>query len=217
MGTPGHGGSGGAGSGAGGDRTRPEVAVLLYPGCSFFEIALATETLAPRCRLLWLTPDGVAHAASTGCAVQADGGFDRLLQQPVAAVLVPGGDPASILLPRPLAAAALQAAAGRGALLAGICAGSLVLASAGLLRGRRGTHNYTAEHASPEAVATTAPYWAGLQFERANLVADGQVITAQPWAYRAFAAAVAQRLGVLDAAAAQALADYPQRRAYPPG
>ncbi|MGC4076609.1 MAG: hypothetical protein QM702_06155 [Rubrivivax sp.] len=34
------------------------VAVLVYPGCIFFEIALAAEVLAGRCTLSCCTPDG---------------------------------------------------------------------------------------------------------------------------------------------------------------
>lgn len=188
------------------------VAVLLYPGCAFFEIALAAETLARAgAALRWFTPDGAPHAASNGARIGADGDLAALAGAQVAAVLVPGGDPGSILVPQDLASAALRAQAAHGALLAGICAGGLVLAAAGLLRGRRGTHNYTAEHAPPETVATVAPYWEGLRFERADLVEDGRLITAQPWADRLYAATVALRLGLLSPAEAEALVGYPAR------
>jgi transcriptional regulator GlxA family with amidase domain len=191
-----------------------EVAVLLYPGCIFFEIALAVETLAEHLSVRYYTPDGQTHRASNGAHIEASGDFASLATARVAAVLIPGGDPRSIVSPELLAAPALRAQAERGALLAGICAGSLVLASAGLLKGRRATHNYTAEHASPEKVAATAAFWNGMDFERANLVQDGQTITAQPWAYRQFAAAVAKHLGVLGPEAAAALEGYVQHRTY---
>lgn len=196
---------------------KPGVTVLLYPGCIFFEIALAAETLAPACTLRYLTPDGADHAASNGARLRADGAHALLLAGPApAAVLVPGGDPRGILLPQDRTGEPLRAALAGGALLAGICAGNLVLAAAGVLVGRRATHNYTAAWAPAEKVAATAPYWAGLRYEEADLVEDGPVITAMPWAYRRYAAAVARRLGVLDEAGAQALASYPQRRALQP-
>ena len=191
-----------------------EVAVLLYPGCIFFEIALATETLAEHVAVRYYTPDGQTHLASNGAHIHARGSFADLTSAKVAAVLIPGGDPRSILVPKRLATQSLQAQAQCGTLLAGICAGSLVLAAAGLLRGRRATHNYTAEHAPAEAVAATAALWEGMHFERANLVQDGRIITAQPWAYRQFAAAVAKQLGVLDPQAAIALESYVVRRTY---
>ncbi len=191
-----------------------EVAVLLYPGCIFFEIALAVETLAEQLPVRYYTPDGQSHVASNGAHICASGDFASLATAPAAAVLIPGGDPRRILLPKRVAAPALRAQAERGALLAGICAGSLVLASAGLLKGHRATHNYTAEHASPEKVAATAEFWEGMHFERANFVQDGQFITAQPWAYRQFAAAVAKHLGVLGPEAAAALEAYVEHRMY---
>src|SRR5262249_42096583 len=135
---------------------RPDVAVLLSPGSVFFEIALPTETLAARCAIRYHTHDGCAHDASNGARIEAAGSYAQLLDATLAAVLIPGGDPRAIVEPECLAAPALRAQGARGALLAGICAGNLVLASAGLLRGRRGTHNYTPEHASPQQVAQTA-------------------------------------------------------------
>lgn len=188
------------------------VAVLLYPGCIFFEVALAAETLAPHRRVLWYTPDGAPHRASNGATITADGRHEELPVARPAAVLVPGGDPRSLLLPVPRGAEPLQQAAAQGAWMAGICAGTLVLAAAGLLRGRRGTHNYTRESAPPDKVAATAPYWDGLLYERTDLVVDGHRITAQPWAYREWAAAIAQALGHLSEAEAEALARYAERR-----
>ncbi|MGN6829424.1 DJ-1/PfpI family protein [Paucibacter sp. M5-1] len=182
--------------------------MLLYPGCIFFEIALAAELLASLGSVLrYYTPDGKPHLASMGACILPQGSYADLARDTggLAAVLVPGGDPGSII-PQRLATPCLRSAAERGVLLAGICAGNLVLASAGLLRGRRGTHNYTREHASPEAVAFTAPFWEGLVFERADLVTDegARLTTAQPWAYVSYAAAVARGLGLLNEAEAQA-------------
>jgi len=192
-----------------------EVAVLLYPGCIFFEVALAVETLAPKLLVSYYTPNGRPHQSSNGAVLHVGGSYEHLAgSTKTTAVLVPGGDPKSILLPENLARAALVSCANRGALVAGICAGNLVIASAGLLRGRRGTHNYTLEHASLEMVETVALYWEGMTFLRANIVKDGSVITAQPWAYRQYSAAVAQHLGVFSEAEARDHESYPDRRSY---
>jgi putative intracellular protease/amidase len=125
----------------------------------------------------------------------AQGSYADLERGGIECVLIPGGDPRSII-PEHKATAALQRIADQGALMAGICAGNLVLASAGLLKGVRATHNYTPEYAPAEKVAATAPYWDGILFERADLVEDGKRITAQHWAHEKFAAAVATHLGV---------------------
>ena len=191
-----------------------QAAVLLYPGCSFFEIALAAETLAAHMPVRYFTPDGRRHAASNGTSIEVDGDIKQLEAEDAGVVLVPGGDPRALLVPEVIAASALQARAEAGSVVAGICAGNLVMAASGLLRGRRGTHNYTAEHASPEQVATTARYWEGLQFVRADLVQDGNLITSQPWAYRRYAAQVARAVGVLSESEASFLENYVANRAY---
>lgn len=188
------------------------VAVILYSGCVFFEIALAAEVIAAKRRVEYFTPDGAAHHASNGAVIAATGDFAALASTDVAAVLVPGGDPRSILLPAPLASLALRAQFDKGALIAGICAGNLVIAAAGLLDGRRVTHNYTPRYVNAEQVSTTAPYWHGITFVEADLVQDGRVITAMPWAYRRFAARVARELCVLDDTEALALETYFERR-----
>lgn len=193
---------------------RPEIAVLLYPGCVFFEIALAAETLARNFAVRYYTADGKPHEASNAALVASAGDYQALAEAVPLGVLIPGGDPRRILLPENLARHALQVSANRGALLAGICAGNLVLAASGLLRGRRGTHNYTLEHAVPENVHATAHFWEGMAFERANLVQDGRLITAQPWAYREYAATVARELGALTASEAMDLEQYITRRHY---
>ncbi|MBS0448476.1 MAG: DJ-1/PfpI family protein [Proteobacteria bacterium] len=183
--------------------SRQRIALLLYPGCIFFEVAAALELLAPACTIVCLTPDGTEHAASNGLRIAADASFDGATDRAWSCVLVPGGDPDAIF-EAGRADACLIAAHRHGALLAGICAGSLVLARTGLLRGRRVTHNYTAEYAEPERVACTAPYWNGSIHEPADVVVDLPFITAQHWAHEAFAAAVAQALGVLTASEAAA-------------
>jgi transcriptional regulator GlxA family with amidase domain len=191
---------------------RRRVAVLLYPGCILFEIALATEVLAKSFEVLHFTSDGAPHQGSNGSVLQPFGSYADLRRAEVACVLVPGGDPGSII-PQGIATACLQAASSRGSVMAGICAGSLVLASAGSLRGIRATHNYTLEHAAPEAVEFTAPLWEGVVFERQDIVVDGRFITAQPWAYVKFAAAVAGKLEALAPSDVHALVAY-HRKSY---
>lgn len=170
------------------------TAVLLYPGCVFFEIALAMELVAPISAIRVFTRDGSPHRASNGTLIHTDGSYAELEHIEVACMLVPGGDPDSILLPANLVAHGLRTAYDQGAVMAGICAGSLILASAGLLKGMRATHNYTQEFAPPEVVALTKHFWDGITYEYADVVVDRQVITALPTAYRRFAEIVRDEL-----------------------
>lgn len=81
-----------------------EVAVLLYPGCIFFEVALATETLAAHLPVRFYTPQGQALPLSNGLLVQPAGAFADLNRKIATAVLIPGGDPESVLAPENIAA-----------------------------------------------------------------------------------------------------------------
>lgn len=124
-------------------RTLPrKVAVLLYPGCVYFEIEATVAALSRQFEVLHFTPDGLGLADSRGEQLTAQGSYADFEQTDVKCVIVPGGDPGSII-PEQKATAALQHAAGQGALMAGICAGNLVLASAGLLKGVRATQLHT--------------------------------------------------------------------------
>lgn len=183
--------------------SRAHATILLYPGCIFLEVAAAAEVLAEHCELGYFTPTGGVHEASNGLRIMAAGSYADAGERAAACVVVPGGNPDSIIEPG-TASACLQAAHRGGAVMAGICAGSLVLARAGLLRGRRATHSYTAEHASAEVVACTSPIFEGIRFERADLVVDHPFITAQYWAAGKFAAAIAEAIGVFSAQDADA-------------
>ncbi|MGY4494401.1 DJ-1/PfpI family protein [Pseudomonas sp. TE3610] len=193
---------------------KPEVSVLLFPGCVLFEIALALEQIASHFSVRFYTPLGDSHVSSQGFELQPHGSYKTLVAAKSAAVLVPGGDSRGALSAEHLVKEALQAQLHRGALIAAICAGNLVLAHAGILDGRRGTHNYTAEHAPQAKVDAASRYWDGMIFERSDLVIDGNVITAQPWAYRDYAAAVAEYLNIVSSEQAGALITYPERRRY---
>ncbi len=183
------------------------AAVLLYPGCIFFEVALAAETLAKSLDLRFFTPEGEDHPSSMGGVIRSSGSYEDLGGVAAAVVLIPGGDPGSII-PDGQARAALRTAHDRGAVMAGICAGGLVMASAGLLEGVRATHNYTPEFTTAEVVDFIAPYWNGVIYERSDVVVAGRLITAMPWAYAKFAAAVAQSVGLMSEAEAASFVSY---------
>lgn len=195
---------------------RRKAAVLLYPGCIFFEVALAAEALAGSMDVSFYTPDGEPHCSSTGAIVSPAGSYKAAEAEAgtLDIVLVPGGDPGSIIQASK-ADRILQLASSRGAVIGGICAGVLVMASAGLLAGVRVTHNYTAEFASPEAVAFTQKYWEGCIYECADVLMDQNLITAMPWAYVEFAAAVALAAGAMSHDESSAFASRYRRTSSP--
>ncbi len=169
------------------------VAVMLYAGCIYKEVEASVEALRGAVRLLHLSPDGKAIESDDGRRPVIDGSYAVLEQRAVDCVLIPGGDPGSII-ENALSAGPLRAAARQGALMAGVCAGNLVLAEAGLLKDHEGTHNYTVDRAPLEKVEATAPFWAGMKFVSADIVEDRKRITAQPWADGQLADLLVKRL-----------------------
>jgi putative intracellular protease/amidase len=71
-----------------------------------------------------------------------------------------------------------------------ICAGPLLLARAGLLKGRRFTHGYGAN--------STLPYWKDGIYEDQLTVVDGNIVTAKPQAYIDFAVELLYAAGLRE-------------------
>lgn len=151
-----------------GDRT----ILILYPGCISFETALAAELLHEHYPVVVATPDGRAHLASNGTRISADRRFDEVDPDASRVVVVPGGDCEAVLEDEPLCAL-LRGAHQAGALIGAICAGPLLVARAGLLRGRRFTHGFKNWHTD-----FLAPFWEGSTFVDALVVRDGNIVTA---------------------------------------
>lgn len=171
----------------------PISLAVLYPGCIAYEIMLAVELLGRVGRVQFATPDGRPHRCESGMTVAADCDFASVDPR-VSAVLIPGGDPASVIDNSELARL-LNTVANKGAILAAICAGPLLLAKAGLLVGRRFTHGYGTQHAE-----FLAPFWIGAKYEDAACVVDGNIVTAQAWAHVEFGVRVAELCDALPLA-----------------
>lgn len=181
--------------------------VLLYPGCIAFEVQLAAELLNRKYPLCVATPDGRDHVASNGMHIRSDCAYGDA-ERDSKVILVPGGDPASIMNDEAVGRA-LVAGAAAGSVIGAICAGPVVLGKAGLLRGRRFTHGYGDHHRE-----FLAPFWSGATYENRSVVEDGPLITAQAWAHVEFAVTLAARCDALpeNRTAATVRAYYEGRR-----
>lgn len=181
---------------------KPSILVVLYPGCIFFELALALELVSEKFEVVFATPDGTEHLASNGATIRADASYENVDLDDCKAILIPGGDPGSI---KDNAAIdrVLRDADERGLWMAAICAGPLVLAKAGVLNGRQIAHGYGAEQ-----LEFLKSYFEGVQLTDDQFVCDGNVITAKPDMHIDFAVELACRLGAADASKANRLKDY---------
>lgn len=173
------------------------VLLVLYPGCAYTEIAPVVAMLAERPKR-FLGPSLDPVTTAEGLRVLPDCTYAQADPAGAAAVVIPGGSPDTVMEDAALHAL-LRACVG-GPVVAAICNGALVLAAAGVLAGRRVTHTCTPDYAPLPAfeallrVATAV--FASSVFVDEDVVDDGAVITAKPWAAIAFAHTLARRLGV---------------------
>ncbi len=201
-------GGGGDGGGEG------EALVLLYPGCTLAEtIELATRLADHDLTPVHVGLDREPFRDRSGLLVRADRAVDEIDPGAVRVVVVPGGDPETIL-GDPAATGAVGRLVGgvaeAGGLVAGICAGVLVLAAAGVLTDRTITHNYRAPWAPPEVERFVERFWEGATVEPdtgRGVVVDGTVVTALPTATIEFTTTVCLLLGLVDEGGAARLAD----------
>jgi transcriptional regulator GlxA family with amidase domain len=157
--------------------TRPEdaetrqIAFVLYPGLTLLDLVGPLQVLlaigAPYETVVVGAHTGIMPS-DTGLGVVAQTTFDDVPEPHV--LIVPGGGQGTI---RAMADEAVQSylreAAESAAVVGSVCTGSLVLAAAGLLDGRRATTHWAYERYLVRL---------GASYDRARWVEDGKFITA---------------------------------------
>ena len=188
--------------------------VLLYPGCTIAEvIEVATRLKGAELDVQFVSVDGGDVIDESGLIMVPDKAIDEIDRSKVDAVIVPGGDPEAIIGNQAIQKL-VSTVAGNGGVVAGICAGVLVLGDAGVLAGRHITHNYRSPWAPPEVAEFVRNLLEGADVEPpvGNVVcvdrgsgSNGVVITALPNATIEFTTAVGQALGLFNADVAELL------------
>ncbi|MEM7735257.1 MAG: DJ-1/PfpI family protein [Deinococcota bacterium] len=184
-----------------------KVLLLLYPHCISFEAMLAVEILGQKYCVEVVTLDGELHTDASGLQIKPQIAFDGIQTDDYVALIVPGGNPDGII-----GEARVQHLIHRfysaQLILAGICAGVLVLADSGVLRGHDVTHNYTERCAPKNVVELTSRFWEGSRYKDSLCLESGNIITALPNGYVDFATTLAERLGVYSAEQAVRMNQY---------
>lgn len=198
--------------------------VLLYPGCTIAEvIELATRLRGAEVPIEFVSADGGDVIDQSGLIMIPDRPIDEIDRSKVGVVIVPGGDPEAIIGDASVKRL-LNAVVDAGGVVAGICAGVLVLGDAGVLAGRHITHNYRAPWAPPEVESFVEPLLASAAeveptfgdvvcvdrgpVDRGPVdrgASGATVITALPNAMIQFTSAVGQAIGLFDDDAAELL------------
>lgn len=161
--------------------------LLLFPGFSEFEVAVATSLLRDPHELVTLALTEESVTSEAGPTFLPHRTLEDVDPAELDALLIPGGDMVHLEDAEPLFSL-VRALSERGALLAAICSGPYVLARAGVLTGRPYTVTFTREQRDFLGCFDET----GFRYE--PVIQDGNVITAQGHAFVAFGLAVARHL-----------------------
>lgn len=177
------------------------AAVLLYDGCTITEVAeIATRLSNWDVTVHFVAPSVGELRDQSGLRMLPDRALGDLDPSTLTVVLVPGGNPDSVRDDTAVLAW-LQRADEAGVLVAAICAGMTLVASAGLVAGRRITHNVRPPWAPPELADAVAPLWADAVVEEdrtIGVVRDGNLVSALPNAPVDFAMEILVAIGLYD-------------------
>lgn len=172
--------------------------LVLYPGCTTFEVMLTLELLRHHTQVIATSPYGAEVTDSSGILIHAHQSYDEVEPERFGLVLVPGGDP-EVIMDDKRVDKILQGADEGSTPMGGISAGVLVLAKSGILRSRHIVHSYHAPFATKEMEAFTAPYWKEarvLEDSERVVMKDRNVVTALSNGFVDFALEVTQLLGI---------------------
>lgn len=178
------------------------VIVVLYPGCISFEVTLASELLSAKYEIVTVSPDGQDVAMNSGLPIKINKSFKEVDLVKCKAILVPGGDPRSLIGNNEIDHILVQANK-QNILIAGICAGPSVLAKAGIIKGKRIAHGY-----QKEQLEFLKEIFKDVILTDDLFVSDKNIITAKPEAHIDFAVEIACRLDAVDASKSGRLKEY---------
>ena len=177
------------------------AAVLLYDGCTITEVAeIATRLANWDVTVHFVAPSVEELRDQSGLRMLPDHAIGEVDPASLTVVLVPGGNPDSVR-DDPAVSAWLRKADEAGVLVAAICAGVTLVASAGLVAGRRITHNVRSPWAPPELADTVAHLWTDAVVEEdrtVGVVRDGNLVSALPNAPVEFAMEILVAIGLYD-------------------
>jgi 4-methyl-5(b-hydroxyethyl)-thiazole monophosphate biosynthesis len=169
-----------------------DAMIVLYPGAIVFEVMLAAELLAAFGAVRVATASGAPHRGSNGVTIIADQSFSAAAHAPPSLLLIPGGDPGSLIGNTDIDAVVIATRQSGGA-LAAICAGPLLLDKAGVLAGVEIAHGYGTEQIG---WLQERGHFRGCVLTDEAWRLQDRILTARPEAYVEFAVRTLQLAGL---------------------
>lgn len=177
------------------------AAVLLYDGCTITEVTeIATRLVDCKVRVEFVARDVEQIQDQSGLRMLPNRPLDDVDPALLSVVIVPGGNPDNVI-DDPAVLDWLRRANAAGVLVGAICAGVALAASAGLVAGRRITHNYRAPWAAAELVKAAERLWVDaivVESRTIGVVLDTNLISALPNYPADFAMEILVGLGLYD-------------------
>lgn len=169
--------------------SRQKAVILLYPGCIYFEVSAFVASASLTHDIDVRIPSG-DRVYTDGLSILGQGSYADTDLETAQWVVVPGGDPYEVIDNHALIDL-LQRANAQKIVIGGICNGALVLARAGILKGRRCTHHCVEKYAPlpqyQQLLDFATPVFADSHYQDQDVVQDGHIVTAKAHAYQAFA------------------------------
>ncbi len=160
--------------------------VLLYEDFVDFEISLLLLLLREKGELTFISADDLKVTSYGRLKVCADMRIEDVQPSGFDLLVIPGGEPKTYV-DRYDIQSFISAVNENGITIAAICGGPEFLAQAGIIKGKHITHGHDPEYA--------AKVFSESIIEDADVVIDGNIITARGQAYAEFAIEVYNYLG----------------------
>ncbi len=165
------------------------IGVLLYEGFVDFEISMLLLLLKEKGDICFVSADDMILTSYGRLKVCADERIEEVDPTTFDLLVIPGGEPKAYA-DRSDIQSFISQAHGNGTIIAAICGGPEFLAQAGVLKGKHITHGHDPEYA--------ARVFSESIIEDADVVVDGNIITARGQAYAEFAVEVHNQLGFFE-------------------
>jgi putative intracellular protease/amidase len=193
--------------------------LILYPGCIYHEVATTVYLFAEYEKVITAGPTSDPVATGEGLRLVPDITYDDARSTDEKTLLIPGGDCYDVFENEALLTLIRQYHDNRR-WIGAICNGVLLAGKAGILEGRRVTHTAHEKWADPDEFAETlsaaSEVFARTQYRDDDIILDGHIVSAKPWAHTDFATTMAFLAGHIDDQKKERIREYHRGTTPPP-